>query len=168
MTTLSLAYQSFGVVVGDLSISPIYAFTSTFSRRTRLQDNDDEIIGLLSLVFWTLTLIPLCKYIIVVLGAIDNGEGGIFALYSLLCRDSQMGLLNSSDAAEDNLSAYNSENSVKEARTSLLVKQHFRNHRSSRILLLIAVFLGTTMLISDGILAPSISVLSAADIIWNR
>ncbi|KAF9587447.1 hypothetical protein IFM89_002628 [Coptis chinensis] len=39
---------------------------------------------------------------------------GIFALYSLLCRDSQMGLLNSSGAAEGNLSAYNSENSVKE------------------------------------------------------
>ncbi|KAF9588306.1 hypothetical protein IFM89_008723 [Coptis chinensis] len=168
MTTLSLAYQSFGVVVGDLSISPIYVFTSTFSRRTRLQDNDDEILGLLSLVFWTLTLIPLCKYIIVVLGAVNNGEGGIFALYSLLCRDSQMGLLNSSGAAKDNLSAYNSENSMKEARTSLLVKQHFRNHRSSRILLLLAVLLGTSMLISDGILAPSISVLSATDIIWNR
>ncbi|KAF9600146.1 hypothetical protein IFM89_004757 [Coptis chinensis] len=39
-------------------------------------------------------------------GAVDNGKGGIFALYSLLCRDSQKGLLNSSGAAEDNLSAY--------------------------------------------------------------
>ncbi|KAF9598599.1 hypothetical protein IFM89_028268 [Coptis chinensis] len=45
-------------------------------------------------------------YIIVILGAVDNGKGGIFALYSLLCRDSQKGLLNSSGAVEDNLSAY--------------------------------------------------------------
>lgn len=75
-TTLSLAYQSFGVVYGDLSTSPIYVFTNTFSGRLRLHESDDNIIlGVLSLIFWTLTLIPLCKYIIFVLGADDNGEG---------------------------------------------------------------------------------------------
>lgn len=74
--TLSLAYQSFGVVYGDLSTSPIYIFTNTFSGRLRLHESDDNIIlGVLSLIFLTLTLIPLCKYIILVLGADDNGEG---------------------------------------------------------------------------------------------
>ena len=60
---------------GDLSISPIYVYKNTFSGRLRLHENNDEILGVLSLVFWTLTLIPLCKYIIFVLGADDNGEG---------------------------------------------------------------------------------------------
>lgn len=74
-TTLLLAYQSFGVVYGDLSISPIYVYQSTFSGKLRSHVEDDVILGVLSLVFWTLTLIPLCKYIIIVLGADDNGEG---------------------------------------------------------------------------------------------
>lgn len=73
--TLCLAYQSLGVVYGDLSTSPIYVYKSTFSGSLRLYEEDLEILGVLSLVFWTLTLIPLCKYIIFVLSADDNGEG---------------------------------------------------------------------------------------------
>lgn len=74
-TTLCLAYQSLGIVYGDLSISPIYVYKSTFSGDLHLYEDDHEILGVLSIVFWTLTLIPLCKYIIFVLGADDNGEG---------------------------------------------------------------------------------------------
>lgn len=59
---------------GDLSISPIYVYKSTFSGKLRSHE-DDEILGVFSLVFWTLTVIPLFKYIIFVLGADDNGEG---------------------------------------------------------------------------------------------
>lgn len=73
-TTLLLAYQSFGVVYGDLCTSPIYVYKSTFSGSLQLYEEDNEIFGVLSLVFWTLTIIPLCKYIIFVLGADDNGE----------------------------------------------------------------------------------------------
>ncbi|XXG65841.1 hypothetical protein AAC387_Pa05g3447 [Persea americana] len=68
--------QSFGVVYGDLSTSPIYVFTNTFSGRLKLHESSDDIVlGVLSLVFWTLTIIPLCKYIIFALGTDDNGEG---------------------------------------------------------------------------------------------
>lgn len=74
-TTLCLAYQSLGIVYGDLSISPIYVYKSTFSGGLQLYEEDHEILGVLSMVFWTLTLIPLCKYIIFVLAADDNGEG---------------------------------------------------------------------------------------------
>lgn len=82
--TLCLAYQSFGVVYGDLSCSPLYVYKSTFSGRLRLHEEDDEILGVLSLVFWTLTLSPLCKYIIFVLRADDNGEGAFKDLHILL------------------------------------------------------------------------------------
>ncbi|KAJ8493307.1 hypothetical protein OPV22_015028 [Ensete ventricosum] len=130
-TTLLLAYQSFGVVYGDLCISPIYVYKSTFSGKLRLHEEDVEIFGVLSLVFWTLTLIALFKYIIFVLGADDNGEGGTFALYSLMCRNSKMGLLSTPPAAHEHLSAYKLE-----------------PHR-------------TSMVIGDGVLTPTMSVVSA-------
>jgi len=82
--TLLLAYQSFGVVYGDLCISPVYVYKNTFSGKLRLHEEDEEILGVLSLVFWSLTLIPLLKYIILVLGADDDGEGTCFCLCPVL------------------------------------------------------------------------------------
>lgn len=70
-----LAYQSFGVVYGDLSTSPLYAFTSTFDGKLQKHQNEDAIFGAFSLIFWTLTLLPLLKYIFILLSADDNGEG---------------------------------------------------------------------------------------------
>lgn len=70
-----LAYQSFGVVYGDLSTSPLYVYRSTFAGRLRLHESDDEILGILSFIFYTLTIIPLIKYVFIVLNASDNGEG---------------------------------------------------------------------------------------------
>lgn len=70
-----MAYQSLGVVYGDLSISPIFVYNNIFSGKLKLGDDDTEVFGVLSLVFWTLTLIALLKYIVIVLGADDNGEG---------------------------------------------------------------------------------------------
>ena len=52
-------------------------YKNTFSGKLRLHEEDEEILGVLSLVFWSLTLIPLLKYIILVLGADDNGEGAL-------------------------------------------------------------------------------------------
>jgi K+ transporter len=72
---LMLAYQSFGVVYGDLSVSPLYVFRNTFSGDLRNHVTEDEIFGVLSLIFWTLTLVPVIKYAIIVLSADDNGEG---------------------------------------------------------------------------------------------
>ncbi|ONK65774.1 uncharacterized protein A4U43_C06F840 [Asparagus officinalis] len=160
-TNLLLAYQSFGVVFGDLTISPIYVYKSTFSGKLRLHEEDDEVLGILSLVFWTLTLIALCKYTAIVLGADDNGEGGTFALYSLLCRNSKMGLLHAQHAVPEHLAAYNPGTSGKETKTTLIIKNFFEKHQSSRILLLLFVLMGTSMVVGDGVLTPAMSVLSA-------
>ncbi|GLU22566.1 hypothetical protein SLE2022_386320 [Rubroshorea leprosula] len=162
-TTLCLAFQSFGVVFGDLSTSPIYVYQSTFKGRLRLHEEDDEIFGVLSLVIWTLTLIPLCKYIIFVLGADDNGEGGTFALYSLLCRRVKVSLLSASHVPDDEISTYDTGQSRKETRASSLLKELFDKHHSSRVVLLLVVLLGTSMVIGDGVLTPSMSVLSAVN-----
>ncbi|KAG6506795.1 hypothetical protein ZIOFF_032125 [Zingiber officinale] len=134
---------------------------STFSGRLRLHEEDAEILGALSLVFWSLTLIALCKYIILVLGADDNGEGGTFALYSLMLRHSKIGLSRTSHAAHEHLTAYELETDCEETRTSLRIKKFLEKNQTSRLLLLLFTLLGTSMVIGDGCLTPTISVVSA-------
>lgn len=73
-----LAYQSFGVVYGDLCTSPLYVFPNTFIGKLHKQHHDEEaVFGVFSLIFWTLTLIPLLKYLLVLLNAHDNGQGSL-------------------------------------------------------------------------------------------
>ena len=72
---LTLAYQSLGVVYGDISTSPLYVYKATFSGKLSLHEKDEEIFGVLSFIFWTMTLIALFKYIFIVMSADDNGEG---------------------------------------------------------------------------------------------
>lgn len=74
---LILAYQSFGVVYGDLSISPLYVYTSTFTGKLQNHQNEEAIFGAFSLIFWTFTLMPLIKYVFIILSASDNNEGKI-------------------------------------------------------------------------------------------
>lgn len=81
-TVLALAYQSLGVVYGDISTSPLYVYKTTFSGKLSLHENDEEIFGVLSFIFWTITMISLFKYVFVVMSADDNGEGKSFASYS--------------------------------------------------------------------------------------
>ncbi|CAJ2648988.1 unnamed protein product [Trifolium pratense] len=67
-----LAFQTLGVVFGDVGTSPLYTFSVMF-RKAPINENED-ILGALSLVLYTLILIPLVKYVLVVLWANDNGE----------------------------------------------------------------------------------------------
>ncbi|KAL8134476.1 hypothetical protein AgCh_009486 [Apium graveolens] len=157
---LMLAYQSLGVVYGDLSTSPLYVYRSTFTGKLHTHQNPDAIFGAFSLIFWTLTLIPLLKYVIIVLSSDDNGEGGTFALYSLLCRHAKFSLLPNQQAADEELSAYKYGPPGQYPSSSPL-KRFIEKHRKSRIALLIVVLLGACMVIGDGVLTPVISVLSS-------
>jgi KUP system potassium uptake protein len=74
---LHLAFQSIGIVYGDIGTSPLYVYASTFSNGI---NHNDDVLGVLSLIFYTLTLIPLVKYVLIVLRANDNGDGKIFNL----------------------------------------------------------------------------------------
>ncbi|XP_066391667.1 putative potassium transporter 8 [Miscanthus floridulus] len=159
-TTLLLAYQSLGVVYGDLSISPLYVYSSTFAEDIQHSDTNDEIFGVLSFVFWTLTLIPLIKYVSVVLRADDNGEGGTFALYSLICRHANVSLLPNRQIADEELSTYKLE-CPPEITDKSRIKVLLEKHRKLRVALLIMVMIGTCMVIGDGVLTPAISVFSA-------
>ncbi|KAL5709877.1 Potassium transporter 2 [Ranunculus cassubicifolius] len=157
---LLIAYQSLGVVYGDLSTSPLYVFKSTFAEDIQHSETNEEIFGVLSFVFWTLTLVPLFKYVFIVLRADDNGEGGTFALYSLLCRHAKVSLLPNSQLSDEALSTYKVESPPKTENDSKL-KLLLEKHKCLRTALLILVLLGTCMVIGDGVLTPAISVFSA-------
>ncbi|KAF7049043.1 hypothetical protein CFC21_057661 [Triticum aestivum] len=159
-TTMVLAYQSLGVVYGDLSISPLYVFKSTFAEDIQHSDTNEEIFGVLSFVFWTLTLIPLIKYVSIVLRADDNGEGGTFALYSLICRHANVSLLPNRQIADEELSTYKLERNP-ETVDKTRVKVWLEKHKNLHTALLIMVLIGTCMVIGDGVLTPAISVFSA-------
>ncbi|KAL0769684.1 hypothetical protein Bca101_034834 [Brassica carinata] len=159
-SVLLLAYQSLGVVYGDLSISPLYVFKSTFAEDIRHSETNEEIYGVLSFVFWTLTLLPLLKYVFIVLRADDNGEGGTFALYSLICRHVKVSLLPNRQAADEALSTYKLEHPPEKIHDSC-VKRYLEKHKWLHTALLILVLLGTCMVIGDGLLTPAISVFSA-------
>ncbi|VAH42478.1 unnamed protein product [Triticum turgidum subsp. durum] len=161
-----LAFQSFGVVYGDLSTSPLYVFKSALSGLDKYSD-EATVFGLLSLIFWTLTLIPLLKYVIIVLGADDNGEGGTFALYSLLCRHAKMSLLPNQQAADEELSTYYQPGVDRTAMSSPF-KRFLEKHKKLRTCLLLFVLFGACMVIGDGVLTPTISVLAALSGLQDR
>ena len=77
---LQLAFQSIGIVYGDIGTSPLYVYSSTFADGIK---HNDDILGVLSLIFYTITLIPLLKYVLIVLWANDNG-GGILLFICIL------------------------------------------------------------------------------------
>jgi KUP system potassium uptake protein len=79
----SLTVGALGVVYGDIGTSPLYAFRETF-HGGHLPVTDTNVIGALSLVVWALIIIVSIKYLVYVLRADNNGEGGILALTSLV------------------------------------------------------------------------------------
>jgi KUP system potassium uptake protein len=80
---LLLALGALGVVYGDIGTSPLYAIRECFNGTHPVAVTQENILGILSLVFWSLTLIISVKYLCFVMRADNKGEGGILALLSL-------------------------------------------------------------------------------------
>lgn len=81
---LALALVALGVVYGDIGTSPLYALKECFSGLHSIPPTPDNVIGVLSLVFWSLTFVVSFKYVTFVLKADNRGEGGILALLALV------------------------------------------------------------------------------------
>ncbi|GKD67930.1 potassium transporter 8-like protein [Tanacetum coccineum] len=155
---MTLAYQSLGVVYGDLSTSPLYVYKSAFAEDIQHSESNEEIFGVLSFVFWTLTLIPLLKYVFIVLRADDNGEGGTFALYTLLCRHARVSTLPNGQLADEELYEYRKDEIVSGSRDiGMSLKSTLEKHKFLQKVLLVLALLGTCMVIGDGVLTPAIS-----------
>jgi KUP system potassium uptake protein len=123
---LALSLGALGVVYGDIGTSPLYALRECFHGEHGISPTHDNVLGVLSLVFWSLIIVISIKYLVFVMRADNRGEGGILALMSLIPRQ---------------------------------LRQRERGHW---ILVTLGLF-GAALLYGDGMITPSISVLSAVE-----
>src|SRR5678816_3688465 len=121
-----LMLGALGVVYGDIGTSPLYALRECFHGSHAITTSPANVIGVLSLIFWSLFLIVSVKYLVFVLHANDKGEGGILTLLNLAVPDGR------------------------------------RKSRRRTALIALGMF-GAALLYGDGIITPSISVLSAVE-----
>jgi KUP system potassium uptake protein len=122
-----LTLGALGVVYGDIGTSPLYALRECFAGTHPLAPTRDNVLGVLSLIFWSLLLIVSLKYLAIVLRATNKGEGGILALMALT-----------------------------------FPKRAAAKGRRRAVLIGLGVF-GAALLYGDGMITPSISVLSAIE-----
>jgi len=136
--TLASTIAALGVVFGDIGTSPLYAFRECVRNGLREGATPEQVIvPALSLIIWSLILVVTVKYVLFMMEAHDDGEGGIMTLVSLASKNSD----------QENNKSNNTDNK----------KPKHRN-----ILVLLGVF-GTALLFGDGIITPAISVLSALE-----
>lgn len=122
-----LTLGALGVVYGDIGTSPLYALRECFAGVHPLAPTHDNVLGVLSLIFWSLLLIVSLKYLAIILRATNRGEGGILALMALT-----------------------------------FPKRGSSTGRRRALLISLGVF-GAALLYGDGMITPSISVLSAIE-----
>ncbi len=83
----ALAFSAIGVVFGDIGTSPLYAIKEVF--HGGLPTDTVHVLGVLSLIFWAITLVVTTKYAIFIMRADNKGEGGIMALMALALHGSK-------------------------------------------------------------------------------
>jgi KUP system potassium uptake protein len=122
---LPLTLTAIGVVYGDIGTSPLYAMRECFFGSHSVPPTHENVLGVLSLIIYSLVLVISVKYIAIVMRADNQGEGGILALTSLLPRSNGNGI-------------------------------------AKPALVLLGIF-GAALLYGDGMITPSITVLSAVE-----
>jgi len=115
-----------GVVFGDIGTSPLYTFSEAFSDQHGMPVTTFNVLGVLSLVLWTLLIVVALKYITFIMRADNKGEGGIMAMMALAQRAT-------------------------------------RKYPRTRKLVVLAAVLGAALFFGDGVITPSITVLSAVE-----
>ncbi|CAI6100832.1 unnamed protein product [Clonostachys chloroleuca] len=148
------AWQSTGVIYGDIGTSPLYVYSSTFTS----QPSWDDLVGALSIIIWSLIIIVSIKYCLIVLRADDDGQGGTFALYSLLARYANIVRRDPNVSGLVRLERQLTTDLKPSARTV----RHFLEHsRITQRALKVLGVLGVSMVMADGVLTPAQSVLGA-------
>ena len=83
--TAALALGALGVVFGDIGTSPLYALQTVFSTDDfAVKPNTVDVFGVISMVFWSITMIVTVKFVVFIMRADNDGEGGIMALIALI------------------------------------------------------------------------------------
>ncbi|KAI1166354.1 potassium transporter [Nemania serpens] len=155
LVLLWLAFQSTGVIYGDIGTSPLYVYSSTFTS----QPSWEDLVGALSIIIWSLTLIVSVKYCFIVLHADDDGQGGTFALYSLLARYTHI-VTSDADLTKNTLKMERHKtNELRPEGRSL--RNFLENSKGAKILLKVIGVVGISLVMADGVLTPAQSVLGA-------
>jgi KUP system potassium uptake protein len=138
--TMAAIIAALGVVFGDIGTSPLYAFKECLRNGLRNGGSLEQIVvPAVSMIIWSLICVVTVKYVLCIMEANEDGEGGIMTLVSLA---------SAKEKADD-----------KKTEQATLEKTK-RKHRSALVLL--GVF-GTALLFGDGVITPAISVLSALE-----
>jgi len=133
-----LLLATLGVVYGDIGTSPLYAIRECFNPAHGVIPSEENIVGVLSLIFWALTLVVTVKYLFFILRADNRGEGGIMALLALIVPK----LAAPKPGADPSQAGY-------------MPKR--------RLFVLFAGLFGASLLFGEGVITPAISVLSAVE-----
>ncbi|KAK9810742.1 hypothetical protein WJX73_004336 [Symbiochloris irregularis] len=191
LASLVLAYNSIGIIYGDLGTSPLYVFSSIFDNTP--PDDPEDYVRVCSLILWTITALVAVKYALIVIRNDDNGQGGEMALFSLLKRQGQLNKPGVVDVNQrisqyslggrkrSNVSSHlrrtaagqgaaPPSDSISRGVSNAPVgvpasswRQRLVENRHFQIVIQVAVMIGFGMLVGDGILTPSITVISAAE-----
>jgi KUP system potassium uptake protein len=89
--TFALSIAAIGVVFGDIGTSPLYTMREAFSPRYGLAPSAENVLGVLSLIFWALMIVVTAKYVFFMMRANNRGEGGMMALLALVLRATKRG-----------------------------------------------------------------------------
>jgi KUP system potassium uptake protein len=90
-STLALTVAAIGVVFGDIGTSPLYTMREAFGETYGLAPTQDNVLGVLSLIFWALIIVVTIKYVFFMMRANNHGEGGMMALLALVLRATKRG-----------------------------------------------------------------------------
>ncbi|KAL5218524.1 hypothetical protein ABZP36_019208 [Zizania latifolia] len=156
--TLRLAFQCVGILYGDIGTSPLFVYSSTFKDGVH---HPDDLLGALSLIIYSFVLFTIVKYVFIALRANDDGDGGTFALYTLISRHAKVSLIPNQQAEDELISKYSRGKPQATLRRARWMKELLETNKAVRIWLFLLTILATAMVISDAILTPAISVLSA-------
>ncbi|WP_354678109.1 potassium transporter Kup [Cupriavidus plantarum] len=85
-STRALVLGAIGVVFGDIGTSPLYALKECFSQEHGIPFSPDAVLGVISMLFWAMIIVVSLKYVVFVMRADNNGEGGVLALMALVLR----------------------------------------------------------------------------------
>ncbi|OSX64573.1 hypothetical protein POSPLADRAFT_1073955 [Postia placenta MAD-698-R-SB12] len=145
---LTLSFQTLGIIYSDIGTSPLYVLNGIWPASGKLPSEED-VIGGLSAIVWSLTLLPLLKYVVICLRfGTGEGEGGTFALFQGLYPPEQKDFDADRTLTGDSFKFSNKR------------QGHAISHRL-RWPLLACSLLGTSLTLSDGVFTPAVSVTSA-------
>lgn len=85
-STRALVLGAVGVVFGDIGTSPLYALKECFSKEHGIAFSPDAVLGVISMLFWAMIIVVSIKYVVFVMRADNDGEGGVLALMALVLR----------------------------------------------------------------------------------